>query len=216
MGTLLHVAAWVVALIYDIMVGLDIDHDQSPGAWTYWLWGTITLGIGLVGVLGVTGFHFWSWYWKTSTFTIPEGAAAPWMMTLFIGGAQISLILTILQMIASTGSPGSDFFNYPNDTVTVKEQKDYRESQRQLMVISMVMKVYIVQFLKNNQECTLCLPVNCPCTFTSNRDSSTDTSFVLFSQGPVLRMRSSRASERQGGQAARRGRTRVRRASMRI
>ena len=74
------------------------------------------------------------------------------MMTLFIGGAQISLILTILQMIASAGSPGSDFFNYPNSTVTVKEQKDYRESQRQLMVISMVMKVYIVQFLKNNQE----------------------------------------------------------------
>jgi hypothetical protein len=59
-------------------------------------------------------------------------------------------------MIASTGSPGSDseFWNYPNSTsvTTVTEQKDWRNAQRGLMVWSMLSKVYIVQFLKNNQE----------------------------------------------------------------
>lgn len=34
-------------------------------------------------------------------------------MTLFIGGAQISLLLTLLQMVASTGQ-AADFFRYGN------------------------------------------------------------------------------------------------------
>jgi len=152
-GTVLHVAAWVVALIYDILLGFEIKQDQSPGAWTYWIWGTIALGIGLAGILVTTLLHVVAFCTDGKWGLIyPEGGAPPWMMTVFIGGAQISLILTILQMIASTGSPGSDFFNYPNETVTLQEQKDYREQQRNFMVVSMVMKLYIVQFLKNNQE----------------------------------------------------------------
>lgn len=77
-------------------------------------------------------------------------------MSLFIGGAQISLILTILSMIASTGGVNSEYF-YVNTTLTSEEQKDERAAQRNLLVWSMLCKVYVVQFLKNNQE--VCLPV---------------------------------------------------------
>ena len=151
-GTVLHVAAWLMAVIFDIILVATINQDQSPGAFTYWLWGFIALMVGFVALLGVTIFHAFS----APENKIPEGGAPPFLMSLFIGGAQISLILTILQMIASTGTPGNDseFWNYPNSTsvTTVQEQKDWRNAQRGLMVIAMLSKVYIVQFLKNNQE----------------------------------------------------------------
>ena len=147
-GTALHVAAWLVAIIFDIIIGVAIDQDNSPGAFTYWLYGFISLGVGFVALVSVTVWHAVS----SPENKIPEGGAPPFLMSLFIGGAQISLTLTVLQMIASLGQPGTDFYNYPNETVTIKEQKDYRDAQRNLMVISLVSKMYVVQFLKNNQE----------------------------------------------------------------
>lgn len=149
-GTLLHVVAWALAVVFDLIIGTQINSDQSPGAWTYWLWGYVALLVGFVALLAVTIWHAVS----APENKIPEGGAPPFLMTLFIGGAQISLLFTILQMIASTGSPGSnEFWSYPNSTtvVTVEEQKDWRNAQRQFMVLSAMMKVYVVGFLQNNQ-----------------------------------------------------------------
>ena len=151
-GTLLHVVAWLMAVIFDIIVGASIKTEQSPGAFTYWLWGFIALLVGFVSLLGVTIFHALS----TPENKIPEGGAPPFLMSLFIGGAQISLILTILSMIASTGGVNSEYF-YVNTTLTAEEAKDERAAQRNLLVWSMLCKVYVVQFLKNNQE--VCLPI---------------------------------------------------------
>ena len=147
-GTILHVGAWVAAFIVDIIVLAAIDQENSPGAFTYAVAGFIALAIGLVVLLAVTTWHFFA----SDDDKIPEGGAPPFLMTLFIGGAQISLLLTLLQMIASMGQPGTDFYNYPNGTITAEEQKDYRDGQRVLMVLSMIAKVYVVQFLRNNQE----------------------------------------------------------------
>lgn len=146
-GVILHVAAWLVAVIFDLMVGLDIHQETSPGAFTYWLWGYLTLLIGFVALVSVTIWHAIS----SPANKIPEGGAPPFLMSLFIGGAQISLCLTILQMIASSsGSAGFDLQS--NSSLTGQERTDERNSQRNLMVISMVAKFYVVQFLKNNQE----------------------------------------------------------------
>ena len=153
-GTVLHVAMWLMAVIFDIIIGSAIDQTNSPGAFTYWMWGFITLLIGFIALVSVTIWHALA----DPMNKIPEGGAPPFLMSLFIGGAQISLLLTILQMVASTGQPAgndgtNDFWNYKaNTTYTVVEAKDYRNAQRGLMVLSMLCKVYIVQFLKNNQE----------------------------------------------------------------
>ena len=147
LGTVLHVAAWLMAVIFDIIIGAAIKQDQSPGAFTYWIWGFVTLLIGFVSLLGVTIFHAVS----APENKIPEGGAPPFLMSLFIGGTQISLILTILSMIASTGGTNNDYY-YVNQTLTVQEQEDERNAQRQLLVLSLLSKVYVVQFLKNNQE----------------------------------------------------------------
>ena len=168
-GTVLHVAVWLMAVIFDIIIGAAINQDQSPGAFTYWLWGFVALLVGFVSLVGVALFHMFS----APENKIPEGGAPPFLMSPFIGGAQISLTLTILQMIASTGSPGneSEFWNYPNSTsvVTIAEQKDWRNAQRGLMVWSMLSKIYIVQFLKNNQEWAVRIaqfnPMACLVTF---------------------------------------------------
>jgi hypothetical protein len=146
-GTLLHVMAWLLAVIFDLVVGSTINQDQSPGAFTYWMWGYLSLLIGFIALVSTTIYH----YFATPQNKFPEGGAPPFLMSLFIGGAQISLILTVLQMIASSEGLG-DFFAYPNGTVTATEMKDYRNTQRNLMVWSMIAKCYVVQFLRNNQE----------------------------------------------------------------
>ena len=180
-GTLLHVAAWLVAVIFDIIIGAAIDQTNSPGAFTYWLWGFLTLMTGFIALVSVTIWHAVS----SPANKIPEGGAPPFLMTLFIGGAQISLLLTLLQMVASTGNIDTDFFHYPNGTVTDTEKLDYRNAQRGLMVISMLSKVYIMQFLKNNQECkcyasstSVLASVRCPFL-------NVLTCLVLCTQGPV-------------------------------
>lgn len=101
---------------------------------------------------------------------IPEGAAPPFAMTLFIGGAQISLILTILQLFATINDHEaedtvSNAFKWINgtaapdvheDAAAVDAQMATRETMindmRNMLVWTMVAKVYIVNFLRNNQE----------------------------------------------------------------
>ena len=146
-GTVLHVLAWVLAIVFDTIVGAAIHQESSPGAFTYWLWGILTLAIGLVALLMVTILHA-----TMDSYKIPEGGAPPFLMTMFIGGAQISLVLTILQMIASSSGSTGDFDLQGNSSLTGDERTDERNAQRNLMVWSMIAKVYIVQFLKNNQE----------------------------------------------------------------
>ena len=59
-GTTLHVAAWLCAIIFDLILVTSIDSDQAPGAFTYWLWGYITLMIGFVALVAVTVVHAFS------------------------------------------------------------------------------------------------------------------------------------------------------------
>ena len=138
-------SAWLLALIFDLVVGGAIDQTNSPGAYQYWYWGLIALVIGLVALVLVTLAH------QFENYKIPEGGAPPFLMSLFIGGAQISLLLTILQMIAMNNQIDGDFFTYPSTASGEVEKNDYRSHQRGLMVFSMLCKVYIVNFLKNNQ-----------------------------------------------------------------
>ena len=139
-GTLLHVVVWLLAVVFDIIIGAAIKQEQSPGAFTYWLWGFITLMVGFVALVSVTIWHAVA----APANKIPEGGAPPFLMTLFLGGAQISLILTILSMIASTSGVNNDYY-WINSTLTAAEQEDERTAQRNLLVWSMLCKVYIVQ-----------------------------------------------------------------------
>ena len=132
LGTVLHVAAWVMAIVFDLITGVAINSEQSPGAFTYWLWGFTTLLVGFVALVSVTLWHAIS----DPANKIPEGGAPPFLMSLFIGGGQISLTLTVLQMIASAGATGSGFDLQANSSLTGTERDDERNAQRQLMVWS--------------------------------------------------------------------------------
>lgn len=148
-GTALHVGAWLCALIFDLVLATQIDSEQAPGAWTLWVWGYTSLMIGFVALVIVTLVHAFS----SDDYKIPEGGAPPFLMTLFISGAQISLILTILGIVASVGGTNTDFL-YINDTaLTVDETRAGKlHAMRNLMVWSMISKAFVVGFIRNNQE----------------------------------------------------------------
>lgn len=145
LGAALHVVAWILAVVFDSISAGFIHGDDSPGARTYNVWGTISIWIGLGVLLFMTVLH------ASGIFKTPEGGCPPFIMTLFIGGAQISLLLTLLQML-ELGSGGSNDFFFVNSSLTVQEQKDERTAVRNTLVWAMIAKVYIVNFLKNNQE----------------------------------------------------------------
>ena len=138
--------------------------------------GFVSLCVGFVVLLLMTAWHAVA----SSDNKIAEGAAPPFAMTLFIGGAQISLILTILQLFATiddheAADTVSNAFKWINGTAApwqvydadnnawvdasadVKaEQMATRETMindmRKMLVWTMAAKVYIVNFLRNNQE----------------------------------------------------------------
>lgn len=75
-GTTLHVAAWALAIVFDIALATQIDSDKAPGAFTFWLWGFITMLVGFVVLVSVTVWHAFS----SDENKIPEGGAPPFMM----------------------------------------------------------------------------------------------------------------------------------------
>lgn len=149
-GTALHVGAWVAAMSFELAIRTHIDSVKTPGAFTLWMYGFIALTIGLVVLLAVTAFHFFS----RAENRIPEGGLPPFLMTLFIGGAQISLLFSMLQMVtAGNGTAGNGFyFSYPDPLATAQKKEDYYMTMLRLTAFSTMFKVYIVQFLRNNQE----------------------------------------------------------------
>ena len=153
-GTILHVACWVLALLFDIIAAGMINEDKSPAAWTFWLWGLITLLIALVALLGTTVWHMLA----NSDNKIPEGGAPPFLMSLLIGGAQVSLLCTLLNLVHSGNADNIGAFVAYNGTgddavkMTGKDLDDANNNWRNLNVWSMIFKVFVVQFLRNNQE----------------------------------------------------------------
>ena len=155
-GGLLHLAAWIVAIVFDAVSEQKINQDESPGSMTYWQAGFIPLTIALGVLLAWSILHAIAFCLPTNyyfnLFYIEEGGAAPWLMTSLIAGVHISILFTILQMIGTMGAFGTDYNNYMGSELSVKEQKDFREEQRMYLVLSLIAKVYVVNFLRNNQE----------------------------------------------------------------
>lgn len=147
LGTVLHVAVWLSAVGFDLALFPQIDSTNAPSAMVFWTLGFVPMVFGLVVLLVATAAH------ATGLMPIAEGGAPPYMMTLFIGGAQISLILTILQIVATVGTANNDFI-YIADTSLAEDETplDKRNAIRTLLVLAMLFKIYIVNFLKNNQE----------------------------------------------------------------
>lgn len=146
-GTALHVGAWVVAMSFELAIRTHLDSVKTPGAFTLWMYGFIALTIGLVVLLAVTAFHFFS----RAENRIPEGGLPPFLMTLFIGGAQISLLFSTLQMVTAGNGTEGFYFSYPVSATTTQKE-DYHMTLLRLTAFSTMFKVYIVQFLRNNQE----------------------------------------------------------------
>jgi len=147
-GTILHVGSWITALVFDICIAYQLNMEDSPAAYTLWLYGFISLLIGMGVLLIITVIH----YFARPQYRIPEGGLPPFLMTLFIGGAQISLVFSLVQlMLAGNGSEGL-YFNFPNASTTPQDKQDYQLNLVRLTAFAMIFKIYIVQFLKNNQE----------------------------------------------------------------
>lgn len=160
-GALLHVSAWLCAIAFDIAVYTQMDVDMSPIPFTMWMYGFIAIMIGFIILLLVTVYHFFS----APENRIPEGAAPPSLMTLFIGGAHISLIFSILQLINNVSNGASSFdstitsnatlLHIPTNntlSLSVHPPSDAHLHIFRLTAFSMIFKLYIVQFLRNNQE----------------------------------------------------------------
>ena len=143
-------------MIFELSIMPQLDSATSPAAYTLWLYGFLAISVGLGVLLLITALH----YCSRPENRIPEGGLPPFLMTLFIGGAQISLLFSILQLVLAGNGIEGLYFNYPNGTVTDQAKQDYRMTLLRLTAFSMMFKVYIVQFLRNNQVSgrTVCTP----------------------------------------------------------
>lgn len=160
-GAFLHVSAWLCAVAFDIAIYTQMDVAMFPIPFTMWMYGFIAIIVGLVALLGVTAYH----YFSSPENRIQEGAAAPFLMTLFIGGAQISLVFSILQLINNVSNGASSFdstitsnatlLHIPTNntlSLSVHPPSDAHMHLFRLTSFAMMFKLYIVQFLRNNQE----------------------------------------------------------------
>lgn len=146
LGALLHVAAWVIAIIYDFAALNSFKYDAAPGAHAYTSWGLVALLLGFGLLLLVTVLHAL----PTDYFTIPDGGAPPFLMTAFKSGAMVSLMFTFLVMVGTAHA--TDEFVKFDATDTDQEKADKRAALRNFLVFSMISKTFVIGFLRNNQE----------------------------------------------------------------
>lgn len=112
--------------------------------------GFVPLFVGLITLVVLTIIHGVYAMIGKGAF-IEDGGAPPFLMTLFIGGVQISLMLTIVQMIAALVDSDVDLLGLP-ETLTKEQKDDKTHRMRTLLVWSMITKMYVVQFLRNSER----------------------------------------------------------------
>ncbi len=154
-GAFLHVAAWVVALVLDIMLLTRLKPSEATDKhhFDYWLAAFIPLVVGLTTVLGATIIH------RCTSMKVPAGLFPPFLMTAITGGALITVIFTYLLMTSSpaglhgAGKALADAVADGDctDAAGCDKVVDWTTYFTRLALWSLLCKVYIWQFLYNNQ-----------------------------------------------------------------
>lgn len=154
-GAFLHVLAWLLALALDIVLVTRLKPSEATDKhhFDYWLAAFIPLVVGLVVVLGATLVH------SCTSMKIPPGLFPPFLMTAITGGALITVVFTYLLMTTSAaGLHGAskaleDAVADGDCTVAAGCDKvvDWTTFFTRCALWSLIAKIYIWQFLYNNQ-----------------------------------------------------------------
>jgi uncharacterized membrane protein len=142
LGATLHVAAWIIALVMDILIVSKLDGGKTSDAvhYDFWLATFIPLVVGLAVVVVTTLLH------ALTTMKVPEGGMPPFLVTAMTGGAIICVIFTYWLMTSSVAG----LHKYVAET-DAEKQADFAEQFRRFALWSLLSKVYIWQFIYNNQ-----------------------------------------------------------------
>ena len=154
-GAVLHVLAWLLALALDIVLVTRLKPSEATDKhhFDYWLAAFTPLVVGLVVVLGATLVH------SCTAMKIPTGLFPPFLMTAITGGALITIIFTYLLMTSSAaGLHGAakaleDAIADGDCTEAAGCDKvvDWTTFFTRCALWSLIAKIYIGQFLYNNQ-----------------------------------------------------------------
>ena len=113
-GTFLHVAAWVISLVFFLVtVGLLEDETESA-SYDFWFYSFIPFAVSLAILVVLTLGHFTVWLmkWDDSWFDVREGGVAPFLMTLMCTGVKVSQVFTILQLLAGSHVLDAEWRHY--------------------------------------------------------------------------------------------------------
>ena len=150
LGAILHVSCWLLAVLFDALLAPKIDRDHSPATYAFWLFGLIALGVALAFVVGTAIWHACA-YPENKVFI---GGAPPVLMTVIVGGAQISMILTFINLIQLGSSTAGGFVPMLNSTDVLTgadEIKTAMNEFRDLVIGSLIFKLFVIAFLRQNQ-----------------------------------------------------------------
>ena len=150
LGATLHVSSWIIALVMDILIlgRLSPDKTSDEVHYDYWLATFIPLVVGLGVVVIATLLHAFT------TMKVPEGGMPPFLMTLMTGGAILCVIFTYILM--TWNSTGLNKYTelstkYTDPSELAKKQAAWVKELRRFGLWSLLAKVYIWQFVYNNQ-----------------------------------------------------------------
>ena len=140
-GSLLHICAWIAAVVLDILLLQKIKpaDDTDKVAYDIFLGAFLPFVIAFGLVVITTVLH------ATKVAIVPEGGYPPFAMTFVTGGAMVTVIyqFMLVQMIPSTLS------KYVAETDAGK-QADYIDEWRRLAMWGLILKVFVFQFVRNN------------------------------------------------------------------
>tara|TARA_X000001036_G_scaffold294475_1_gene273653 strand:- start:2497 stop:5145 length:2649 start_codon:yes stop_codon:yes gene_type:complete len=151
-GTFWHVMVWALAMIADLLMMNMIHRDLQYTAWVYWRFGFGTMVFGFVMFSGTSIWHIVS----DDQNKFHDGDAPPWLMSIMIGSAKASAIITGLQMFSlNLNQPGGWDGLIPGDArpdLPAAAIQGQHNTWVLLLIFSLSMKVLAYYFVRNNQE----------------------------------------------------------------
>ena len=148
LGAVLHVLAWIFALVTDVLTLTESKYDNSGGAVAQ----LIMTVLSFVFLLGV-----WVWHlilFCTGKNGIPDGMIPPSILSFITGPVLISTVFSFLYLQGGESPTDSGanwgWFHMGNGTITVPEDNAAAQTMRWYAILGFISKAMIMTFLKNN------------------------------------------------------------------
>ena len=139
-GGIIHVTSWLVAVVFAIMVTVEVIEEHSQLSHATNMWSLILLLLSFTILLITIVLHL------TGIYVMTPSTTPPWVLLAIQGGVALGFVLDFAQIIQM----GTANWYIPNATLTDAEKLQKHEDVNNFLIALLLSKGYIASIISYN------------------------------------------------------------------